>query len=81
MHELLKREDDIALSDAADSETISIKHDASLMQAIEVASTFVGESIPVIDRDTREMLGVLTEGDIFGLYLSTQSRITDLERS
>jgi len=27
------------------------------------------------------MLGVLTEGDIFGLYLSTQNRITDLERS
>ena len=81
LHELLKREDDINLIDAADKETISIKHDASLMQAIEVASTFVGESIPVIDRDTGEMLGVLTEGDIFGIYLSTQNRITDLERS
>ena len=81
LHELLKREDDINLIDAADKETISIKHDASLMQAIEVASTFIGESIPVIDRDTGEMLGVLTEGDIFGIYLSTQNRITDLERS
>ncbi len=81
LHELLKTGDDISLIDAADTETISIKHDASLMQAIEVASTFVGESIPVIDRDTGEMLGVLTEGDIFGLYLSTQNRITDLERS
>ena len=47
----------------------------------EIASTFVGESIPVIVRDTGEMLGVVTEGDIFGLYLSTQNRITDLERS
>jgi len=81
LHELLKMGDDITLIDAADTETISIKHDASLMQAIEVASTFVGESIPVIDRNTGEMLGVLTEGDIFGFYLSTQNRITDLERS
>ena len=81
LHELLKTGDDITLINAADTETISIKHDASLMQAIEVASTFVGESIPVIDRDTGEMLGVLTEGDIFGLYLSTQNRISDLERS
>ena len=81
LHELLKTGDDITLIDAADTKTISIKHDASLMQAIEVASTFVGESIPVIDRDSGEMLGVLTEGDIFGLYLSTQDRITDLERS
>lgn len=81
LHELLQQPDDISLTEAADTAAISIKHDASLMQAIEIASTFVGESIPVIDRDTGEMLGVVTEGDIFGLYLSTQNRITDLERS
>ena len=81
LHELLQQPDDISLTEASDDNAISIKHDASLMQAIEIASTFVGESIPVIDRDTGEMLGVVTEGDIFGLYLSTQNRITDLERS
>ncbi len=81
LHELLQQPDDISLIEASDANAISIKHDASLMQAIEIASTFVGESIPVIDRDTGEMLGVVTEGDIFGLYLSTQNRITDLERS
>jgi CIC family chloride channel protein len=81
LHELLQRPDDIGLTDAADTDAISIKHDASLMQAIEIASTFVGESIPVINRDNGDLLGVVTEGDIFGLYLSTQNRITDLERS
>ncbi|HCP18621.1 MAG TPA: chloride channel protein, partial [Alphaproteobacteria bacterium] len=81
LHELLQQPDDISLTAAADTAAISIKHDASLMQAIEIASTFVGESIPVIDRDKEELLGVVTEGDIFGLYLSTQNRITDLERS
>ena len=60
---------------------ISIKHDASLQQAIEIASGFVGESIPVIDRDSGEMHGIITEADLFNLYLSLQSRIADLERS
>ena len=65
----------------ADATPILIKHDASLQQAIEVASEFVGESIPVINRDTGEMLGVVTEADLFQLYLSLQTRIADLERA
>ena len=62
-------------------EPISIKHDASLQQAIEVASNFVGESIPIVNRDTKAFHGVVTEADLFKLYLTLQSRITDLERS
>ena len=57
---------------------LSIKQDASLLQAIEVASQFVGESIPIIDRDTNEMVGVVTEADLFSLYLSLQRRVADL---
>ena len=60
---------------------LSIKHDASLQQAIEVASDFVGESIPVVDRATGIMQGVVNEADLFKLYLKLQSRVTDLERS
>ena len=52
-----------------------------LQQAIEVASRFVGESIPVINRETGEMMGVVTEADLFQLYLNLQTRIADLERS
>ena len=51
------------------------------MQAIEVASHFVGESLPVINRDTGHLLGVVTEADLFGLYLSLQNRVSDLERT
>ena len=60
---------------------ISIKHDASLQQAIEIASNFVGESIPVIDRDKNLLIGVVTEADLFKLYLGLQGRVADLERS
>jgi len=63
------------------ADPISIKHDASLQQAIEVASNFVGESIPIIDRDSHRLCGVVTEADLFGLYLKLQNRVADLERS
>ena len=69
------------LSTLVQTDPISIKHDASLQQAIEIASGFVGESIPVIDRDSGKMHGIVTEADLFNLYLSLQSRIADLERS
>ncbi len=58
----------------------SIKLDASIMQAIEVASDFVGESIPVISRSDGKLAGVVTEADIFQAYMSTQVKINDLER-
>ena len=81
LHRLINMPTKSSVTNLADFSPIAIKHDASLQQAIEVASQFVGESIPVINRDTGEMLGVVTEADLFQLYLSLQTRITDLERA
>ena len=81
LHSLLAGNATQAVASLADPDALSIKHDASLQQAIEVASNFVGESIPVINRDTGEMLGVVTEADLFQLYLGLQTRIADLERA
>ena len=81
LHALIGLPAKAVASETADSEPISIKHDASLLQAIEVASNFVGESLPVINRDTGHLLGVVTEADLFGLYLGLQNRVADLERS
>ena len=81
LHELLLQEADAPVLPLADSAPISIKHDASLQQAIEVASDFVGESIPVINRSEGTMVGVVTEADLFKLYLSLQHRVADLERT
>jgi len=63
-----------------EKEPVSIKLDASILQAIEVASTFVGESIPVISRSDGKLAGIVTEADIFQAYMSTQVKINDLER-
>ena len=81
LHGLISVPANTSVAGLADTMPISIKHDASLQQAIEVASQFVGESIPVVNRDTGEMLGIVTEADLFQLYLSLQTRVADLERA
>ena len=81
LHSLLSGSKTTKIVDFCEANPLSIKHDASLQQAIEVASRFVGESIPVINRDSRELLGVVTEADLFQLYLRLQTRIADLERA
>ncbi len=58
---------------------LSIKTDASLQQCIEAASEFVGETIPVIDRQTNVLKGVVSEADIFQAYLKLQNNVIDLE--
>ena len=58
---------------------LSIKSDASLQQCIEAASEFVGETIPVIDRQTNVLQGVVSEADIFQAYLKLQNNVIDLE--
>ena len=58
---------------------VYLSHDASLLQAMEIASNFVGETIPVVNNENRQLLGVVSEGDIFNAYLVTQSRVHDLE--
>ena len=68
------------ISGFLEKEPTSIKLDASILQAIEVASDFVGESIPVISRLDGKLAGVVTEADIFQAYMSTQVKINDLER-
>ena len=68
------------IKDHLELNSTSIKSDASIMQAIEVASDFVGESIPVLSRVSGKLKGVVTEADIFQAYMSTQVKINDLER-
>ena len=63
------------------SQPVMLNHDASIAQAMEVASQFVGESIPVIHHESGQIIGVVSEGDIFGAYLATQSRVRDLEHN
>ena len=80
LHGLLTQKDTLLVTSSLIDNPIQIKHDASLQQSIEIASEFVGESIPVINLETKEILGVLSEADLFQAYLATQNKITDLEK-
>jgi CIC family chloride channel protein len=77
--DLLDATPDTAAKTALQSDALSIKGDASLMQAIEAASDFVGESIPVVDRETNQLLGVVSESDLFTAYLNLQDKVLDIE--
>jgi CIC family chloride channel protein len=73
----IKTED--LLSTYVDDKPIFLNSDASLQQAIEVASDFIGEAIPVLDQSDNTLMGVISEGDIFKAYLKLQTQIIDLE--
>ena len=76
---ILNEGKNLPISNYCNTKPLVIKHDASLMQAIEAASTFVGESIPVVNLKSREFMGVVSEADIFKGYLERQNQIRDLE--
>jgi len=66
--------------DLIDPDALSIKLDASIQQAIESASNFIGETIPIIERETNKFVGTVNEGDIFKMYLELQGQTIDLEK-
>ncbi len=76
---LIKADPKQTVSQCLQNDALSIKTDASLLQAIEAARDFVGESIPVIDRETGAMDGIVAEGDLFAAYLDLQNRVVDIE--
>ena len=80
IHELIGSDNNAPTCDHLVLDPVKIKHDASLQQSIEVASDFVGESIPVVNQSTGHLHGVVTEADLFKLYLKLQSKVIDLER-
>ena len=77
---IVHQDNSLPITKFANSETLILKHDASLQQAIEIAAGFVGESIPVVDESTGQFHGAVTEGDIFTAYLEIQGQIMDLEK-
>ena len=63
----------------ADPDPFQLGADASLLQAIERAVSFVGESIPVVDTKSGQMLGTVTEADLFGAFIDLERSVRDLE--
>ena len=77
---LFNKEGTIRSAKVIDSDCIIIDHTASLQTAMEVASKFVGEIIPVVDTESNKAVAVITEGAIFQAYLSKQNQTVEMEK-
>jgi CIC family chloride channel protein len=51
-----------------------------MLEVIEVASGFVGETIPMIEQPSGKMIGVVSEADLFSAYLDIQEHVQGVEK-
>ena len=57
-----------------------IDQDSSLMFVIKKLSRFVGESIPIINKKTGDMTGIISENDVLKAYLDVSEEINLIEK-
>ena len=77
---LIKADKDQAVREIMDRRPLRLKSDQNMLEAIEVASGFVGETIPVIEEPSGKMIGVVSESDLFSAYLEIQEQVQDVEK-
>ena len=77
---LFDKKGSLLSSGVIDRDCVFIKHDASLQSAIEIASNFVGEIIPIVRTDINKAVATITEGAIFQAYLSKQNQTVEMEK-
>ena len=77
---LIKADKDQAVREIMDRRPLRLKSDQNMLEAIEVASGFVGETIPVIEEPGGKMIGVVSESDLFSAYLEIQEQVQDVEK-
>jgi len=46
---------------------------------MKIAIDFVGEAIPVIDPNNQQLVGVVSEADLFQAYSSITQRVREIE--
>ena len=68
-----------ALAELVEPNPLVLDKESSVAAAIETASDFVGESIPVVDMETLRLVGVLTEADLLQAYLELQNDARAIE--
>ena len=61
------------VAEMVEPDPLVLDKESSVAAAIETASDFVGESIPVVDLKTQKLVGVITESDLLQAYLELQN--------
>jgi len=68
------------LIDYIENNPLIIDQKLNLLEAIKSLSEFVGESIPIINKETNEMIGIISENDVLGAYLDISEEINQIEK-
>ena len=69
LHFLLKKSNKkLLLNKLKKNNFLKLNENSSIFKSIQKCKTFVGESIPVV-KDNGEILGVVSEGDLFQIFL------------
>ena len=57
-----------------------IDPNSSLIFVIKKLSKFVGESIPIVNKKTKKMIGIISENDVLKAYLDISEEINQIEK-
>jgi len=71
---------DTNLIDYIEKKPLIIDPKSNLLEVIKSLSTFVGESIPIVNKDTHEMIGIISENDVLAAYLEISEEINQIEK-
>ena len=69
-----------AVQEIMDRTPAFLESEQNMLEAIKVASGFVGETIPVLEKSSGKMMGVVREADLFCAYLDIQKDVQDIEK-
>ena len=53
---------------------------SNLLEVIKSLADFVGESIPIVDKKTNRMLGIISENNVLAAYLEISEEINQIEK-
>ncbi len=59
---------------------LKIDPKSNLIYVIKKLSNFVGESIPIVDKKTHQMIGIISENDVLKAYLEISEEINQIEK-
>ncbi len=64
----------------SESKPLIIDPNSNLIFVIKKLSKFVGESIPIVNKKTNEMIGIISENDVLQAYLDISEEINQIEK-
>ena len=78
LHQLINVKKNIKLKHLKKNKYLQINENENIFNAIDICKDFVGESIPVVN-DKKLLVGVITESDLFNVYIKTSRNQRELE--